>query len=124
MTIKTEKTVARIKDILDYGFDHMLAHDQNLPPDFELRLEERLGKSYKELKPIVIELTRHPHYIYVAVRYMESARSLFVGVTQCPDDEFRIHLAKAYGVKSLNKDTIKEDRKAFWSRWPEDMEDE
>ena len=123
MTIKTEKTVARVKPILDYGFEHMLAHDQNLPSDFETRLREHLGTTYKELKPMMIELTRHPHYIYVAIRYMESAPS-FTGITRFPAAEFRRHLAKAYGIKTLSMDTIDEDRKTFWSHWPEDLEDE
>jgi hypothetical protein len=116
MTIKTDKLVERIKPILDDAFAYMQNENLNLPDDFEDRLKKQLRKSYHELKLVAIELLKDPHYAYVAVRYMETPHGPGVA------SEFKHHLARMYGVRSFNPMTMEEDRKAFWSRWPNDLD--
>ena len=122
MTIKTQKLAIRLAPILDYGHDYMLSHDGNLPEDFEKRMKDAMPKTSNELKPVFIELAKHPKYIYAAVRFMESAPVFGTGCSNTIALEFKRHLARIYGVKSLNYATIMEDRKAFWSHWPNEME--
>ena len=127
MTQAERRIVERAEAVLEAGFQHMLEHDGNLPTDFEAQLEKALGRggsplSYKDLKPRMPAIVKHPRYIYVAVRYMESAPHCGAGFNQTIASQYKPILARIYGVKSLNYATIMEDRKAFWSHWPNEME--
>lgn len=119
MPRKMEQLVEKAHDVLEEAFQYMLTHDCNLPWDFERKLLAVWNKKISvHIRTFVQEIAKHPRYGYVAVRYMENEECTGEVFNQHIASEFKIPLAKAYGVRVFYYSRALEDRKAFWSTWP------
>lgn len=76
---------------------------------FEDALRDCWGIGYRELKDIIVEMSRMDEFKYLSAYYMENSNS-GVGVVM----EFQPALAKLYGIQHYHHKDLENRRKEFW----------
>jgi hypothetical protein len=105
----TERRFAKAKPILDKYRKQVHDAGRGAASGLERELRECWDIGYQELKDIIIDLSKRPHYRYLAASYMESGYPSVVS-------EFHRVLADMYGIKSFHHSAERESkREEFWS---------
>jgi hypothetical protein len=109
MATLTEARFKKAKAILDRYNEQLLQTGKLDFHAFESELKGVWKLSYQELKHILIDLSKREEYVPLAARYMEQGTP---GVAA----EFKIPLAKLYGIPHYDSKERGEKQKAFWKR--------
>ena len=109
MATLTANRFQKAKPILDRYNQRLLETGQLDFSAFEGELKAAWGLSYQGLKRIFIELSKRDEYVALATRYMEEGTP---GVAA----EFKIPLAKLYGIAHYDAKEREEMKKKFWKR--------
>lgn len=105
----TERRFAKAKPILDHYRKQLHATGSVSTNDLEMELRKCWDTGYRELKGIFIDLSKRPHYRYLAARYMESG---------CPGVvcEFQQTLADMYGIPYFDHPDREQRKGSFWRK--------
>jgi hypothetical protein len=109
MATLTEARFDKTKAILDRYNERLLQTGKLDFHAFEADLKDIWKLGYQGLKQIIIDLSKREEYVPLAARYMEEGMP---GVAA----EFKIPLAKLYGISHYHSEEQEEKRKAFWKR--------
>ena len=106
----TQKREEKAAEILGSYQKQMAQSDSIDCSGFEMELRKCWGLGYRELKGIVIDMSRRPEYERMAAYYMQNQNALG------PVSEFKGRLGQLYGVKRYSSKGAKEGREAYWSK--------
>jgi hypothetical protein len=109
MSTLTEARFKKAKAILDRYNEQLLKTGKLDFHAFESELKDVWSLSYQGLKHIIIDLSKREEYVPLAARYMEEGMP---GVAA----EFKIPLAKLYGIPHYHSKEREDKQKAFWKR--------
>jgi predicted GNAT family acetyltransferase len=109
MPTLTEARFQKAKLILDRYRDQLLETGKLDFAAFERELKDTWKLSYSALKPIVMALAKRDEYVALAARYMEEGTP---GVAA----EFKIPLARLYGIPHYDAKNRDEMKEKFWKR--------
>jgi hypothetical protein len=106
----TERRFIKAKPILDHFRKQLHSTGWMSASDLEMELRKCWKIGYRELKNIIIELSKQSYYRHLAVAYMESNGP-------GPVMEFKRTLAKIYGIKSYDHSPNRESKRdTFWRK--------
>lgn len=82
--------------------------------EFETEVGKCWRCGFQIMKSRVMDLSKHPRYVFLAAYYMENSN----GSRRFVASEFKSTLAKLYGVSSYENARMKTAREALWKTMP------
>lgn len=104
----TARRLQKIQPILVKYREELIEKQRFNARAFESELRDTLNFQYTSIKTFVPELCKYPEHLHVAAYYLEHATS------PGPISEFKVALAKVYGVRSYHGEKADAARKLFW----------